>query len=1265
MIPISVPCVNFSGCNCWDGSTVSIGNSCPAEPGDINATMNINVVGMNQTTVGNGFITSVCLNDFSITPGVGCTSTSLADIEVVLICPSGTEVTLVSLGSMTGNNVSNMCFELGAGAYTASASPYSGTFAPASSWAALNGCNSNGVWSVEIRGANYETCLPLGSIEGWSISFDDPQITNPVNYVWSPTTDMTNTTSQTPNVCPTSDITYTLTSTDLNGCTTESADVTVTVGSCCVLDIDNVAVVQPTCGLNNGSITITATGSITGLVYSIDGGATTQTSNVFTGLADGTYDIYIIDDAACPVTGSETLNPSSAPVIDNVAPTDPGCGATDGEIEITASGGVAPLTYSIDNGGTFQAGNTFTGLADGTYDIVVEDDLGCQVTGTATLNPSGNLTINSIAIVDAACGVSDGTITIDAMGANASYTYSNDNGTSSQASNVFTGLAGGSYDLVIDDGNGCVVDSTVSVNNPNAPTIDNVVIVDASCGASDGEITITATGGTAPLTYSIDNGTTQVAGNNFTGLGPATYDIVVEDANTCVATTQAIVVQANAPIIDNIALTDPSCGASDGEIVITASGGTAPLSYSIDNGTTQVAGNSFTGLAGATYEVIVEDATGCQVTSSEVLNPSGSISLTSIVLQNASCGASDGEIEINIAGATAAYTYSNDNGATSQASNTFTGLAGGSYPLLIDDGAGCTLDSIVSISNPSAPSIDNVALTDPVCGAADGEIVITATGGTAPLTYSIDNGTTQVAGNSFTGLTGATYDIVVEDATGCAVSTMGTLATTTMPAITSITITDETCAGGDGTITIVATDAVNYSIDNGVNTQLNGDFTSLTSGNYTIVVNDGTGCFVDSIEVIGGGVGPVLDSVITTDLTCFNAADGEIEIYALGTGLTYSIDNGVTFQASNQFSNLPQGSYDVVVENVNGCPITMNVLLTEPAELTLGTNTVDASCFGACDGSIIALANGGTVSGAYDYNWSGGIAGTSDAQAQNVCAGNYTLVVTDDNGCSISENLTITEPVEIVINSAVATPEICPDDCNGTIVITGTNIVNYSIDGGATFQALGDFTNLCPDDYTIVVEDANGCQISQVESVDPAPGIDAEFTVSPESATQLAAQFETVNLSNNATSYEWYTDLGQTSTEENPVFDFDATTPAGDYTICLVASNLARCVDTTCNEITITQDNFYYIPNSFTPNVDGDNDFFYVKGIGLENAEFELIIFDRWGELIYSFDSYADSWDGTYRGSHVPQGTYIWKLTLKWEGELKPIDDIGHVNVLR
>ncbi|MFT7612140.1 MAG: hypothetical protein ACI9J3_001089, partial [Parvicellaceae bacterium] len=255
-----------------------------------------------------------------------------------------------------------------------------------------------------------------------------------------------------------------------------------------------------------------------------------------------------------------------------------------------------------------------------------------------------------------------------------------------------TGLTNGDgWNVTIDDGKGCTV-TIASGTYLGGISIDNVVTVDPTCnGDNDGSIVITGSTGTPSLTYSIDNGVTFQASNSFAGLPVGSYDIVIEDAGGCQATTTVVLTNPPAVSIDNIVTVDPTCnGDTDGSIIITASGGTGALSYSIDNGVTFQASNSFTGLPAASYDLVVEDATGCQA-------------LTTVVL-----------------------------------------------------------------TDPPAVNIDNVATVDPTCnGDTDGTIVITASGGTGTLTYSIDNGVTFQASNSFTGLPAASYDLVVEDATGC------------------------------------------------------------------------------------------------------------------------------------------------------------------------------------------------------------------------------------------------------------------------------------------------------------------------------------------------------------------------------------------------------------------------------------------------------------------------------------------------------------------
>ena len=524
----SIPCLSFSGCNCWDNSTVSIGQSCPPQPGTVNANMEINVPDLNTTAMTSNSITKICLNNFNLI-GIGCTGFTLASLQIILKSPNGTEVVLTPVGTLTGNSISNMCFQIGSPAYTSSTSPYTGTFAPANNWSSLNGEDPNGVWNLILRGQNTELCVPGGSITGWSITFDDPELREDVNYTWSPTTNMTNELTLTPNVCPQATTTYTLTATDLSNCATNSDQVTISIVACCDLEIDNIQIVTPTCGNSNGKITILYSGETTGIKFSIDNGVTFQNSNIFDNLPSGTYQVTITDDAGCPVNQTVNLVNANAPVIDAIATTDATCGNSDGSLNITASGGNGTLTYSSNNGTSFQNGNVFSNLAAGTYTVIVKDASGCEISQTAQITTPNAPTISSINTTNPDCGATNGGITINVSGGTIPYSYSIDNGVTFQAGNNFTNLSPGSYAVVVKDNLGCEVTQQVSLNTTNIPTIVAGVNQTICAGES---ITLTATGG---VSYVWSNGVTN--GQSFAPTVTTTYTVTGTDANGCTATS--------------------------------------------------------------------------------------------------------------------------------------------------------------------------------------------------------------------------------------------------------------------------------------------------------------------------------------------------------------------------------------------------------------------------------------------------------------------------------------------------------------------------------------------------------------------------------------------------------------------------------------------------------------------------------------------------------------------------------------------------------
>src|SRR5690606_26884797 len=172
-------------------------------------------------------------------------------------------------------------------------------------------------------------------------------------------------------------------------------------------------------------------------------------------------------------------------------------------------------------------------------------------------------------------------ISVTAAGGTSPYSFSNDNGSTFQSQNSFSGLVGGNYQVIIQDANGCTTSSTINVPSAPSPVINNVTATPISCsGLTNGNINVTVTGGSAPLQFSIDNGTTFQAGNNFSNLNGGNYQIIVQDANGCTATAATSVSQPS-PITLSAATVNANCNQADGSVTVNASGGTGAFVYSL------------------------------------------------------------------------------------------------------------------------------------------------------------------------------------------------------------------------------------------------------------------------------------------------------------------------------------------------------------------------------------------------------------------------------------------------------------------------------------------------------------------------------------------------------------------------------------------------------------------------------------------------------------------------------------------------------------
>src|SRR5680860_301009 len=450
-------------------------------------------------------------------------------------------------------------------------------------------------------------------------------------------------------------------------------------------------------------------------------------------------------------------------------------GVSDGTITAgTVAGGNSSYQYSI-NGTTFQISNTFSGLAAGNYTVTVKDSENCSTNKTIQVTQPTVLTMQAATSTPVSCnGVSDGTITAGTVaGGNSSYQYSI-NGTTFQISNTFSGLAAGNYTVTVKDSENCSTNKTIEVTQPALLTMQAATSTPVSCnGVSDGTITAgTVAGGNSSYQYSI-NGTTFQISNTFSGLAAGNYTVTVKDSENCSTTKTIEVTQPDVLTMQPATYTPVSCnGESDGTITAgSVAGGNTNYQYSIDGTNFQIS-NTFSGLAAGNYTITVKDSKNCSTTKTIEVTQPAILTMQAATSTPVSCnGSSDGTITAGtVAGGNTNYQYSID-GTNFQISNTFFGLAAGTYTITVKDSKNCSTTQSIEVTQPAILTMQAAAFTPVSCnGARDGTITAgTVAGGNTNYQYSIDGINFQIT-NTFSGLAAGNYTITVKDSKNCSIT---------------------------------------------------------------------------------------------------------------------------------------------------------------------------------------------------------------------------------------------------------------------------------------------------------------------------------------------------------------------------------------------------------------------------------------------------------------------------------------------------------------
>lgn len=743
---------------------------------------------------------------------------------------------------------------------------------------------------------------------------------------------------------------YSVTVTDANNCIKSS---TFTVGQPAPLSISTLSSDVSCYGGNDGNASVSASGGTSGYTYAWSSGGTDISE---TGLPAGTYTIVVTDNNNC--TSDSTFSISQPDSLSLAfSSVDITCnGGSDGQAAVVPSGGIPNYTYLWSTGGLLD---TETGLVAGTYFITVTDNNNCQKTSAVTIEQPDSIAV-SVVSSDAACGNNNGSASVSATGGTGTLTYLWSTGDQAQS---ISSLAPGSFGITVTDASNCTGESFALVNNINGPAVSIASSVDVDCnGGNNGEATVSTSGGTSPFSYLWNNGDqTQTASSLIAG----TYFVSVTDDNNCVGITSVEILEPSAISATTTTL-DVSCnGNNDGEATVIPSGGASGYSFIWSSGGTL---DAETGLAAGTYSVTITDNNGCTSTSGVTISEPDVLSVTVSETQATCNGNNDGQATASGNGGTPGYDYLWSNGGLLA---TETGLPAGTYSVTITDGHGCSASASVLISEPVLLSASFTGLQTSCFGVADGQATITATGGTPGYSYFWPTGGTL---ETETGLAAGDYLVTISDANNCSGNVSVTI---TQPdeLLISGSSTDAYCENDNGSANISVSGGnggYSYSWSTGATDPF---ISNLSAGSYAAVVTDANGCSKSDTVIISFIPGPVLNTPVVVDPTCYGLSDGEASLSVSGIS-PYSFlwlnSSGDTLQYSTNvpgtdlLPNVPAGIYSVFVLDNNGCGNTASLTLNQPDEVIASFSTIT---------DTVDIANGATIytinssTGTSDYSW--------------------------------------------------------------------------------------------------------------------------------------------------------------------------------------------------------------------------------------------------------------------------------------------------------
>ncbi|MBN2750869.1 MAG: T9SS type A sorting domain-containing protein [Bacteroidales bacterium] len=747
-------------------------------------------------------------------------------------------------------------------------------------------------------------------------------------------------------------------------------------------------------------------------------------------LKSGTHKFYVRDALGC-IDSLDILLSQPEPLTVAIEElNNANCyGLSNGSITIKGEGGNGYYRYSELNLAQNRNG-IFQNLSAGNYSFIVTDTLNCEAVLPIEISQPEQIQYSK-EIANPYCKRNDGSITIQPMGGVGSIEINWENSSLPNSLSV-ENLFAGSYSFTLTDSYGCARNFTETLNDVDGPSLTILDTESPTCSyRNDGSISLQITGVAQPYTVSLGSTELETFGSaTLNELYSGTHTIHVEDTNGCF-TSQVVTLNAPSPLNLNVIATPVTCkGSNNGSISATLNGGsgTKYLNWFTANGNHIGTDNQVSLLLAGNYFVSIKDENLCGVTSDSdtlfgpftVAEPLQELTLNVQNKNKPIChGNSNGSITLAASGGWGGYLFSS-NGTTFSQSPTCSNLSAGEHILYVTDSKGCAKIITTNLDEPAPVNAFVSSQSDAKCfNQSDGRIVTMAEGGTPPYSYSMNKLQWNTHGQ-FMQLPEGSYKIYSRDKNSCLDSTTATLSQPNLLEAAVASVLPSYCNhnNGQATISVMGGTAPYQSRWNHTSSLQGLTVSSLENSTYNVSIIDANGCTTPIVVTIPKGVEPTLSVTGTQNPLCFESADGSVSINVESGTMPYQLLVNNQTVSNTYLEALPKGEYSIKIIDAQNCKDSTTVSLTAPPALNVSiANALNPKCFETATGSAEAIATGGTQP--YSIEWSNG---NNVAQATNLLAGTYSVLVADNHGCAQSQSVTLTNPEPITTSLPQAVP---------------------------------------------------------------------------------------------------------------------------------------------------------------------------------------------------------------------------------------------------